>query len=246
MGWFWHSPPATVGLPADATHLWRASLDLPQETTDALCNLLPADEQARAERFLLDKHRRRFIVARSVLRNILAHYLGADAAKVAFDFGPQGKPCLARDSERPPLHFNVSHSSELAVFAFSRDQELGIDVECIRPLAHAEQLAERFFSPRESALLKSLAPDERTLAFLNGWTRKEAFLKATGKGIAFGLERVEVTVHPEAPARIVSLDGDEAAAAAWSLSSLTPSPGYIAALAMARHGSELTCWNWEA
>jgi 4'-phosphopantetheinyl transferase len=240
----WNLRPIAPVLADDEVHVWRARLDRPAEHFQELMTLLSEEECARADRFHFERHRRRFIAARGLLRVLLGDYLKGDARRVEFHYGAAGKPRLTPDIETPPLHFNVTHSGEIALFAFCRARELGIDVEQVRPYAHAEQIAKRFFSQRESALLQALPPEERNAAFFNAWTRKEALLKATGKGISFGLDRVEVALAPGQPAQFVSLDGDKRKAGGWALWSLTPAPGYVAAVALETTDHRLSCWGW--
>jgi 4'-phosphopantetheinyl transferase len=240
----WEPRPTAPALADDEVHVWRAWLDRSAEHLQELTTLLSDEERARAERFHFERHRRRFVAARGLLRVLLGDYLKMDARRVEFHYGAAGKPRLVPDNEPPPLHFNVTHSGELGLFAFCRTYDLGIDVEQVRPYPHAEQIAERFFSPRESALLQTLPSEERYVAFFNAWTRKEALLKATGKGLSFGLDRVEVTLAPGEPARFVRLDGDAGQADGWALWSLTPVPGYVAAVALTTKDSRLSCWYW--
>jgi 4'-phosphopantetheinyl transferase len=123
------------------------------------------------------------------------------------------------------------------LYGVTRDRNLGIDLEYIRPMPKVEQLVERFFSPREYTLISSLPPDQQQQAFFKGWTCKEAYLKATGEGL-IGLEQVEVSVTPGEPAALLSIQGDAKAAARWSVRQLTIAAGYAVALAVEGHG-----WN---
>jgi 4'-phosphopantetheinyl transferase len=141
------------------------------------------------------------------------------------------------------LHFNLAHSGELALLALTRAGEVGVDVERIRPMPDALELAARFFSPREVAALQTVPPDDANAAFFRLWTRKEAWLKATGEGIAESLARVEVTCRAEEACRVVAIGGDAAAAAEWSLHSLEPAAGCLGALAIRRRDVRLRCWT---
>jgi len=159
----------------DEVHVWRAQLD----ALPGLRPLLSPDELARADRFLRPQDRDRFIAARGALRTILAQYTGVAAAGLRFLYGEHGKPYLSQGQ----LHFNLSHSHGLALYAIARF-EVGIDVERIRETTHSMKIAERFFSPAEATELKALAPDLRPAAFSRAWTRKEALVKGIGLGIA--------------------------------------------------------------
>jgi 4'-phosphopantetheinyl transferase len=183
--------------------------------------------------------REEFQVSRALLRVLLGRYLRRDPSRLELRMGPQGKPALAGDA---PLSFNVSHSFGAALIAVRAGGEVGVDVEQVRPFENDLGLAERFFCPTEWAALRALG-EERREAFFHVWTRKEAYLKAGGLGLSGGLERVEVSVPPDDPPRVLRIDGDEAAARRWSLRALLPLPGYVGALAVEGHDYRLRCWR---
>src|SRR5437868_3393790 len=149
----WRLPPESLTLNRDEVHVWRAHLSaLPSAVTDLLGTLAP-DERARAERFHFEKDRNHYIVARGVLRAILGRYLNVAPDEIRFAYSHYGKPALAGDLKADPLRFNLSHSHELALYGISHGREIGVDVEYIRPLVANEQIAERFFSSNEVAML---------------------------------------------------------------------------------------------
>jgi len=113
-----------------------------------------------------------------------------------------------------------------------RANRFGVDVEIVRTIADLEGIAEHFFSPRECASLRALGPHERTAGFFNCWTRKEAYIKATGLGLTQPLDTFEVELRPRAPALLLTIDGDPHLAAGWSLHDLDAPPAVTAALAM--------------
>ncbi len=239
----WPPPEVRPTLVDDEFHLWRVDLARTPDELAHFVDFLSADERARAARFLHIPSRNQFVTTRTALRLILADYLTCDPTDLNFTFGPHGKPTLL-DPPQPPLFFNVTHSHELALIAVGRRGEVGVDVEHLRDVKDDLALAERFFAPPEVAVLVSLPLPERRVAFFNAWTRKEAFLKAVGKGISYGVERVEVTLRPEDPPRVLHLDGDAAAAARWSLWCATPAPGYLAALAAEGTTPHVVRWTW--
>ena len=186
----------------------------PHEARAAALRLSQA-ERGRAARFRFDRERRRFIVARARLRELLAERLDVSPESIEFAYGAEGKPALAERFARSGWRFNLSHCGELAVYAFSRAGEVGIDVEEVHAVAEADSIAERFFAPGERSAFRSLKPGERNAGFLQLWTRKEAFVKALGDGLAVPLERLDASVPP----------------CGWSIESFSPEPGYIGALA---------------
>ena len=175
---------------------------------------------------------------------ILGRYLNIDPARVAFAYESRGKPLLHGPAVTPPFHFNLSHSNGLALIAGTRQAALGVDVEQVRFVAEADQIAAKFFSPREGAMLNAMPAEQKMEAFFHCWTRKEAYLKATGEGIADALPRIEVSLSPGQPARLLKVNDDALAASLWTLSALAPAPGFVGALAIKSVRLKLACWRW--
>jgi 4'-phosphopantetheinyl transferase len=238
----WLQPPAHPPLPPDEVHVWFVNLAVDTHTVAELMASLPWTEQERAISFRSVSARTQFVVTRTSLRSILSAYLDVSPLHLRFIHGPQGKPALA--GQWNWLHFNVSHSHDVALIAVTRCGEVGVDVERIRPFANDMGMAERYFSPRETELLRALTGPERCEAFFHAWTRKEAFLKASGIGLSYGLERVEVTLLPKEEARFLRIDGCEQLAAQWSLRHLAPVAGCVGALTLHGHDYQLRCWKW--
>jgi 4'-phosphopantetheinyl transferase len=200
------------------------------EVVRASAALLSDAERHRARRFVFDRDTRRFIVARARLRELLAERLGVRAHQVEFEYGAHGKPALSRRFADSDLHFSVSHCDDLAAYAFSSGHPIGIDVEAVRRMPDADDLAARYFSRREHATYRTLEPRDKPLGFFNCWTRKEAFVKASGDGLSMPLDRFDVTLAPEEPAKVLRVDstpGD----CGWRLDSSCPAGGYVAAIA---------------
>jgi 4'-phosphopantetheinyl transferase len=191
-----------------------ARLDVGQEAVHALSAWLSDEERQRAGRFRLARDRRRYTVTRGRLRQLLADRLRTHPRSVALCYGAHGKPRLAPGSAAADWRFNVSHSGDLALLAFCRGRELGIDVEALHAVQDADTIAAWYFPPRELAAFLSLAPSEKALGFFAGWTRTEALGKALGDGLR------------RSPAR--------SDAAGWRLQGFCPEPGYVAALAVER------------
>ena len=229
-----------AGLEPGELHVWAVPLEAAPERLAALAARLSPEELARAARFKFEVHRNRYIAGRGALREILGIHLATPPAALGFTYTTQGKPALAGD---PALHFNLAHSDGLALAAVTRAGPVGVDVERIRPVKDAADLVARFFSPRENEMFQQLPPAERPAAFFNLWTRKEALLKATGEGIAGGLNRVEVSFLPGEPARLLALAGDGAAVAEWSLAALSPAPGFVGAVAVRSREVSLRCFR---
>jgi 4'-phosphopantetheinyl transferase len=227
-----------------AVHVLSARLDVAAARRGSLRATLSRDERERAGRFRFDVHRDRFVVARGLLREILGAFLGVSPARLAFEYGPHGKPSLAAPFAAEDLRFNVSHAGGLALYAVTRGAEVGVDVEAVGELPGAEDIAARFFSAREQADLLSLGPARRTEAFFACWTRKEAFLKATGDGLARPLDSFDVSLVPGLPARLERVEGEPREAGRWSLAEVRPAPGLVGAVAVAAGRACLPCREW--
>jgi 4'-phosphopantetheinyl transferase len=240
----WSHPPEPLTLGGDEVHVWRVELTQPAARIEALRQTLAWDEVNRADRFYFQKDRDHFIVARGALRAILGRYLKRAPDQLRFRCSSYGKPSLADDNGGDWLCFNVSHSHELALIAVTHGRAVGVDLEHIRPDVATEQIAEKFFSPREVAALRLLPVAEQTEAFFNCWTRKEAYIKARGEGLSFPLSRFDVSLAPGEPAKLLRTEGDPQEAQRWSLRELLPGPGYVAALAVEGHEWRLHCWQW--
>lgn len=210
--------------------LYTTRLDLAPRAVTALAELLSDDEQQRASRLVFHRDRARFIVARARLRQLLGARLGVSPASVEFSYGPRGKPALAARLGDCRLCFNVSHSEDVAVYGFALDREIGVDVEAVRELPDAEEIAARCFSPRENEAYLALSPRDRPLGFFNCWTRKEAFIKALGEGLSHPLERFDVSLGPGEPARILRLGGRAGEHCGWRVQGFSPAPGFVAAI----------------
>lgn len=239
----WSLAPANLVLSGNEIHVWRASLDQSATQVQQLAQTLSTDERIRSERFYFEQDKNYFVVGRGLLRTILGIYLGMEPSQLQFCYGPCGKPYLAETTDGSTLNFNLSHSQGLALYAIARFHRIGIDLEYIRPISEAEQIARHFFSPQENAVFQALLPSQKQAAFFNCWTRKEAYLKAIGDGLAFPLEQLDVSLFPGEPAQIYSIKGDRSVAARWSLQELTPAPSYTATLAVEGHDWHLICWQ---
>ena len=233
----WSDAPSLLSLSRGEVHVWRAHLEQPPEVLQRLVRTLDTDEQTRAGRFHFEKHRRRFIVGRGVLRSLLGRYLDVRSEEVRFAYGPYGKPELDTAHQAGALRFNASHSHELAVYAFVQDHDVGIDVEYIKEDFATQEIAERFFSASEVRVLRALPREEQAAAFFRCWTRKEAYIKAIGSGLSHPLDQFDVTLAPNEPAALLRDHRDAGASVRWTLHNLEVGDRYVGALAVA--GSEV-------
>ena len=225
-------------------HVWAAALNPLPETLAAFAESLAQDEQERARRFHFPVHRDRFIAGRGLLRRLLGSYLCVKPEAVQFGYGPNGKPMLAGHPESRPLSFNVAHAEDLLLIAVVTNGSIGVDVEKVRELSDSEDLVRRFFSSNECSQFLKLSAAQKAAAFFNLWTRKEAWLKATGEGITHLLNQVEVSFLPGEPAHLVRLPADYLNGSIWSLYELAPQAGFTAALAIAGDDATVHWWRY--
>jgi 4'-phosphopantetheinyl transferase len=224
-------------------HVWQARLDLETSSVEALWHTLTAQESARACAFRFPELRRRYVVARGVLRAILARYLGADPRAIPIRTQSFGKPELATTGPHHRLRFNLSHSGDLALYGFAVGRDVGIDVERLSPPRASMAIAERFLSPSETNALRSLEADRRHRAFLACWTRKEAYVKAKGLGLAAQLDRFSVSVDPDCAAvRLETADGQETSE--WSIDALDAGAGFVAAVCVQGTRARIVRRSW--
>jgi 4'-phosphopantetheinyl transferase len=217
------------GLADDDLHVWFESLDADAPRTAELAASLSPDEIDRASRFRFERDRKRYVVGRGTLRQLIAGYTGDSPTSIQFAYGSHGKPFLP-DGE---ITFNLSHSESRAVLVFSRGLEIGVDIEAFAPRPADRDVAERFFSHREVQKLLALPLQDRALAFLTCWTRKEAFIKAKGDGLSLSLQDFDVAFEPGAAPAILRTAWSHSEPATWRLDDLSAHcPGYVAALAV--------------
>jgi 4'-phosphopantetheinyl transferase len=206
----WSSLPFPLSLSRDVVHVVRLKLDVDASQIEVLRRVLSDDELVRADRFKFSEPRSRFIVCRAALRCLMGHVLECDPATIRFSYGSHGKPQWAgrENSTETPIEFSVSHSADLALIAIALERRVGVDLEHHDHKVRIHKLAARFFSQRESSELSSLAPEKQLAGFYRGWTCKEAFLKATGFGLAFPLSQFSVAMNPDEPARLIEVLSD--------------------------------------
>lgn len=234
----WTEPPQALSLASGEVHVWRISLEQPPGVLEQFRRTLGANELERASRFHFEKHRRHFIVGRGFLRDVISRYLEVHPDGLRFSYGIYGKPALASEHT---LRFNMSHSGDVALLAVAEDAEVGVDVEHIRENFATEDIARRFFSRVEVDDFNSLPKEEQVAAFFRCWTRKEAYIKAIGKGLSLPLDAFDVTLAPGVAAALLRVEGDDASR--WLLTDLAVDPSYAAALVVEVPVGSIRCWK---
>lgn len=227
--------------------LWRFPLDLPDYQREPLRGLLSPTEKARADRFVFEVHRHRFVCAHALLRILLGRALEQPPETLEFDQASRGKPALTEGSQalRPlgkdPLHFNLSHSGDWGLLGIAWGRALGVDIEARRATSDLAALARRCFSPTELDSWTSLPESLRLEGFFLAWTRKEAFIKATGEGLHRELRSFTVSLDPREQAELRETLPETQERERWRLLGLEAPSGFEAALCLeARPGDPIT------
>ena len=217
-------------LQPDIVNVWIRTLQASSAIERACYEVLTSEERERAARYRIERPRNDFVLTRGTLRSLLARYIGVTPQELSFRYTEHGKPLLDGLSD---LRFNVSHTEGLALIAFVRAREIGVDVEKISATPDVRELAERFFSIQERHSLERLSGDELQSAFFRCWTRKEAYVKARGEGLSLPLHQFDVSVAPNESRALLATRPDPSEAGRWTLQDLPVSHGYVAAVAVA-------------
>jgi 4'-phosphopantetheinyl transferase len=240
----WSKPPKNLVISNQEVHIWRIFIDIDSPIIKTYLPILSIDEQEKANRFCFLNDRNRFITVRSILRRIIGYYIGKSPRELKFNFNQYGKPFLSQNSSTNAIKFNVSHSHEIALIAVNQDFDIGVDVEYIHTNFDFEGIVERFFSVNEKNVWRSLPNYQKVEAFFNCWTRKEAFIKAKGKGLSLPLNEFDVSFKPGEPASLLNTAWDKKEVDDWSVEEIKPAYGYVGALAVEASNLEVKFWQW--
>ena len=220
-------------------HVWRASVDYSESKVNKVIGFLSRDEVERANRFYFERDRMQFIVRRGILKQIIANYLAIDPKNLLFEYNRFGKPFLITDSLKHDLRFNMSHSKNMAIYCIGYQKDVGIDIEYIQEDFEFHQIIDRFFSLNEKKHIQKITIDKRREAFFRIWTRKEAVLKALGKGVSFPLQKVNVPYDRSSFTIRINSIGNQCKETSWYVQDLFPANNYIASIAIEGSGSGL-------
>lgn len=238
----WSRPPNRIILKDKQVHVWCACLKLPMSQVRILNEMLDDDELKRALRYKFVKDYKRFIVSRGLLKIILSRYIHIDPGQICLRYNSFGKPMLNERIGRNYIHFNLSRTDDLALFAITKDRKIGVDVESINLDIEIEGIVERFFSSDEVTALRSLPVELRHKAFFQCWTCKEAFIKAKGKGLTIPLDSFSISLNPEKSPDLVCSKFCADEASRWSLYTFDLGINYCAGLAVEGHNFQIKSW----
>ena len=226
-------------------HVWRIGLRQPDGVLRSCWRLLASDERLRARRYRFEGGCRSFVVGRGAMRDILSRYVGTAPARLRFAYTSAGKPHFPLETGSA-VTFNLTHSSELAVLAVAKSIRVGVDVERRGSHLGVMVYADRFLAPGEAAVLRAVGPADKADAFLDCWTRKEAYLKAGGEGLSMPLDAFDVAFGPGVRPALLRVDGDPHEPSRWSLYALEIDPEYRGALFLEGHAHAVRhcTWTW--
>ena len=230
----------------NTVYVWRIELTLQEDQIQDCRKLLSPDENERADRFYFDRDRRQFIAAHGALRAILSEYLNILPREVAYSYAANGKPELASGLRESGIKFNLSHSKELAIIAVTQGLCVGVDLEFVDPELAIEEISSAFFSQAEISTLRALPAERRRQAFFECWTRKEAYIKALGKGLTLPLDSFDVAFGPGVSAALLRAEVSAEELSRWSIYDITVSESYVAALVVEGEMHRLQQKQWES
>lgn len=217
-------------LDATTIVLWGVILDGSQGCQDRCRRSLSDEERARADRFVRDEDRQRYIFARGSLRLLLGRYLNVEPGVVAFQLGPAGKPVLCEKTHGSDVSFNLSHAHGRALIAIAKGQEVGVDLERIRPNVEVEKLSHRYFTLGEQTTIMQSAQEQRLAIFFRYWVAKEAVLKAQGVGLR-SLSQCEVLLAADGAGAEVLAPAGSLRRESWMIRFLSCGEGWDGAVA---------------
>jgi len=240
----WQAPISDTRLGDAEVHVWRASLVASLPALAARYPMLSANERSRAARFLLAERAERFVAGRAILRELLSRYTGVPPLELVLRQSPTGKLLLAPRPDGLPVHFNASHSGDIALYAITTGRDVGVDVEAVRADRDGRAIAERTFSAGEREFLRRRWSADGPAAFYRLWTLKEAYLKATGDGLSRPLSSFEVRIGPGGEAALRWDRSTPRRPAGWTLRRLEPCEGYAGAVVVEGRGVRVRRFGW--
>ena len=239
----WQTAPDDLEISPHHVDIWLTSTELEEDQVRAYAKYLSQAELARAQKFRSKTGHREYIVTRGLLRQVMSETAGLDLAGVDFMYGEHGKPWLDARVSGKTVALNVSHSHGLALAALTVGGRLGVDLEKIRPEVEWRELAARYFAEAEIRALENRPQGDGLKAFYACWTRKEAFVKALGAGVSYGLDQFDVSVGPDEDYAALTIRSQDEDAAGWLVKNLPVPDSHAAAVAVDRPASKFRFWR---
>lgn len=205
-----------MNLIANNIHIWYIPLNI-ETPFSHVFSILSTDEQEKANNFYFEKHKKHYVYRRFALRKILSKYYNIDPKTISFSYNDYQKPYIEDNIHL--LQFNMSASNIMAMLAITKNDLLGIDIECIKPIDDIINIAKQFFSSKEISNFLLIPEYKKLEAFYTIWTRKEAFIKAIGDGLSYPINNFDVSFLPRDPIKIFKINNSTSEATKWSLTS---------------------------
>ncbi len=237
----WQKTPDTLSLSKDHIDIWLCELKQLSGDINNFYSILSEDERGRADKLKVEDKKQQYIITRGALRQRLGLLANIDPKDFVFDYLEHGKPVLNNDARFKDITFNISHSNDLALIAVAQKQNIGIDIEKINHESDHQALMTRFFSKAEQAEFQTMLDANKARAFCACWTRKEAFIKAVGDGVSYGLDSFDVTVDPDKQALEINLH--KPSEETWSAINLPINDDYMACLVSNGGDVDVRCWR---
>ncbi len=238
-------PSGNIPISPDEIHVWRINFENINCDLTGHSKIISPEEKYRADKFHFEKDKTRFIIRHSILRSVLGRYLLRKPESIQFEYNTHGKPALKGNLYNTGIQFNLSHSNNLALIAIVLNREIGIDIEHINANIDYENIAIQYFSENEISELRSLPSQQQLIAFYNCWTRKEAYIKALGQGLAIPLSTFDVTLTPNKPAALLKTIHQSLPHNCHSIANIRPHLDYIAAAVVPGQIAQVKYWGWD-
>lgn len=238
----WNKPNNSAWQRENQVHIWLINFEKAEKNRADFKKLLSQEERERAARFYFDKDTLRYSVTRALLRSVLAKMLHVTPQEIEFIHNQYGKPAL---NQKTNLYFNISHSGNYGLMAITDRTEIGVDVEHFRKEMTAENIAQRFFSPKEVADFNALPKEQKLEGFFNCWTRKEAFIKAVGMGLSLPLNSFDVTLTPGVEPHVLDVRYNNIPKTQWHLQNIVMEEKYAAAFILRAQNFNINFWHTE-
>jgi len=238
----WIKSPLEPSISGEEVHIYYVSISSVENQIPILKNYLTDEEEKKIMKFIFEKDRKCHMISRSVLKDILSRYLSIKAEDVIFTYNDYGKPFLGNKINNAEINFNLSHSGDMIIYAFSTGRSIGVDVQEIRNMDSTDDIFKRYFSDYENSIFDTLPVELKTGAFYSCWTRKEAYVKAHGSGLSFPLDKFSVSFLPGKDAELLHDEFNDVSG--WTLKEIFSSPDYTAALAVEGNNIKYRYYKW--
>jgi 4'-phosphopantetheinyl transferase len=238
----WRSLPSELSLNDHEVHICLASVDIAKKEILSLRRFLTDEELARASKFIFEIDRVKYTVARGILREVLGRYLSVDPHSIVFLYNKYGKPCLDERYKNEKISFNLSHSGSMIIYGISKNRKIGIDIEKIHCMDSLDRIVNRYFSSHEKACFEKLSSIEKQKTFFACWTKKEAYIKAHGKGLSYPFDKFSVSMLPGEEAALLCDENHDVFL--WTLREIFSTEEYVAAVAVEGRDMDFIFYQW--